>query len=332
MALAPHAGALLLALLIDAHLGDPVYPWHPVRLMGHWISKLEKDMYPKGGTPGFFQLMGGFLVMYVVLLTFAIYSGFGALLYGLTAYGPGLRLLAILGEALLIYQLLAARCLWDEGRRILQVMSVGDLVKARQEIGYLVSRETKDLTPTAIYKAAVETLTENITDGIVAPLFYYVLFGLPGMATYKCINTMDSMIGYKNERYLNFGRLAARLDDFVNLLPARMAAGLILIWALLARDNWSRGLSCFWRHRRYHSSPNAGCTESAMAGALDIQLSGPTTYFGALVERPYIGFVNQPICEKHLIKAMGYIVGVTAMTGVLAVIAAFGMGRFYGKF
>ena len=321
MLLWPNAGALALALVLDAFLGDPVYPWHPVRLMGNLISKFEKSLYTKGGTPGYYVLTGGFLVLGVLSLVGTLYALLARGIHLAYSDGGGFYLLGILLEALLIYQLLAARCLWDEGRRISKVMASGNLEKARIEIGYLVSRETKDLTPEAIYKAGVETLTENITDGIVAPILAYTCFGIIGLALYKAINTMDSMIAYKNQRYLYFGRMAAHLDDVVNFLPARLSALLIIMVAFFRRDRWRQAIHCFKLHRRYHSSPNAGCTESAMAGALNIQLSGPTTYFGLLVQRPFIGFEAGPLGEKHLKAAMAYVVWTTMAIGLSSVMA-----------
>lgn len=331
MLLAPHWLALLLALVLDALLGDPVYSWHPVRLIGLWISRLERDLYPKGGTPGYFQLTGCLLVAGVLSMVFTVY----ALLARLVALGYDAGTLGFIFatglEALLIYQLLAARCLWDEGRRIADVLALGDMERARQEIGYLVSRDTKTLSAEAIYKAAVETLTENITDGIVAPLMAYAVAGLPGMALYKAINTMDSMIAYKNERYLYFGRWAAYLDDAANFIAARVAAVLLLVVAALRGDNARSGLACLLQHRRRHSSPNAGCTESVVAGSLGISLSGPTVYFGKVVERPAIGFIKAPIGEGHLKKAMAYVVWATVLAGTLAVLGSWAMGGLYVK-
>lgn len=312
--ISPHIGALALALIMDGLLGDPVYPLHPVRLIGKLIERFEGDLYPKSAQPHYYLLTGGLLVMGVLGIVGTVYALLASLIQWL--YG-GSALFAIIGlllEGILIYQLLATRCLWDEGHRILQVMLKGDMDLAREQIGYLVSRDTKSLSASAVYKAAVETLTENITDAIVAPILAYSLLGLPGIAIYKAINTMDSMIGYKNDKYLYFGRYAARIDDGANFIPARVAAALIFIISGLRGLNMKASLRCFFLHRRFHSSPNAGCTEAAVAGALDIQLSGPTTYFGRLVDRPFIGFVSGDIQAKHLKQAMT----IVAMAGLLA--------------
>ncbi len=318
--LGPHAGALALAILLDALLGDPVYPWHPVRLFGLIIQRFEKDLYVKSATPGYYLLSGGFLVMGVLSLVGTSYALLAFVIQLIYDVQGLFYFLGIILEGLLIYQLLAARCLWDEGSRISKVMATGNLEKARKEIGYLVSRDTKDLSPQSIYKAAVETLTENITDAIVAPVLAYSMFGLVGLALYKAINTMDSMIAYKNERYLYFGRIAARLDDLANFVPARISALLIVLTSVVKRDNYKASAKCFIDHRRFHSSPNAGCTESALAGALNIQLSGPTTYFGKVTERPFIGFVAKPIDESHLSATMTYVVYATIFISIISLL------------
>lgn len=295
---------IILAFLLDARMGDPVYSWHPVRLIGLWITRLEKDLY-RESSDNRYQFTSGAILVGGVLLTVGIIYGTITMLSN--TYLPAAALFI---QAALASQLLATRCLWDEGKRILTVLRTGDLEIAQKEIGYLVSRDTASLNLDAIRKAAVETMTENLTDAIVAPLFYFGLLGLPGLAIYKAINTMDSMIGYKNHRYLYFGRFAARLDDVVNFIPARIAVVLVLSVAIFKGHDAASGWRCFLKHRRYHASPNSGCTEAAMAGVLGIQLSGPTVYFGQVVDRPWIGFNPGPVAEKHLESVLGYVVAV----------------------
>jgi adenosylcobinamide-phosphate synthase len=296
---------LTFAMIVDAIFGDPIYTWHPVRLMGLSIEYFEKRLNKNEMSNQTKLVLGGLLVALVLCLCVIVYS---------TIQGISLYLLgkfAIVIEGLLVYQLLATRCLYDEGNRILKVIQTGDLEKAQGEIGYLVSRDTDALTMQDIKKAAVETLTENITDGVIAPIFYYGLFGLSGIVLYKAINTMDSMIAYKNERYLYFGRVAAYVDDVANFIPARIASVLIILSSLIFKDNTKESLRCFKEHRTNHASPNAGCTEAAIAGALQIKLSGPTMYFGQLKEKPFIGYGPNAIEEIHIKKVMNYIISTT---------------------
>nr|WP_256371193.1 MULTISPECIES: adenosylcobinamide-phosphate synthase CbiB [unclassified Fusibacter] len=301
-------------MMLDAFLGDPIYSWHPVRLIGLLIGFLDRKLNKSEHSNLSKLALGAVLVISVILVSAWVYTAvIAACLYLLGNFTWVI-------EALLVYQLLATRCLYDEGARILKVIASDDLKKAQEEIGYLVSRDTGSLTMQDIKKAAVETLTENITDAIVAPVFYYALFGLTGIVVYKAINTMDSMIAYKNDRYLYFGRAAAYLDDAANFIPARIAAGLIMLAALISKDNVKDSLKCYKAHRGYHASPNAGCTESAVAGALEIKLSGPTFYFGVKSEKPFIGYENHPISEAHIGKVMRYILHTSVMMWMVAVL------------
>ncbi len=299
--------ALLLAIVLDSLIGDPNYRLHPIRLMGALISRLEKWLYPPQGERR--QLRRGIVLVLTCLAVVALLVG--AIQYILSTW---LADYGWLVEGVLLSQLLATRSLYAEGAKIKKVLATGDLDDARRKIGYLVSRQTEDLTVRDIYQAAVETLTENTTDAIVAPLFYYCLFGLSGIALYKMVNTLDSMIGYHNERYEYFGKFAARLDDVANFIPARLAAGFIIITALLLRGDVVSAGRCFIEQRNLHNSVNAGCTEAALAGALDIKLSGPTKYFGKLKKRPYIGYGTSDIGERQLGKTMQYVVVVAVLT------------------
>lgn len=302
--------ALLLALFVDVSLGDPVYAWHPVRLMGQLIQGLENRLYKTDVKNRQLFQRGMLLTVLAIICVATVYG----IITWLCDWLMGTWHWLLIG--LLASQLLAIRSLIDEGRRIISVMQTGTLEQAQRDIGYLVSRDTANLKATDIYKAAVETMTENITDAIVAPLFYYALFGVVGMAVYKVINTMDSMIGYKNQRYLWFGKFAARLDDVANFIPARLAAVCILLSALFLKGDSAKGVRCFIEQRKYSSSPNAGCTEAAMAGVLGISLSGPTAYFGKVVERPWIGYQLVDIGEVHLTKTIQY-VACSAIFGAL---------------
>ncbi len=307
--------ALLLAIVLDAIIGDPNYALHPVRLMGALIASGEKRLYPAEANNSK-QFMRGALLTLCCLLIAATISV--VLFFGLAKYAPNYGWIV---QGVLLSQLLATRSLYDEGARILGVLKHGSLAEARQKIAYLVSRQTDRLSKRDIYKAAVETMIENTTDAIVAPLFYYSLFGFVGMALYKMINTLDSMIAYRNARYEYFGKFAARLDDVANFVPARLAALFIILLTIVFRDDTANSLRCFWRQRHLHSSPNAGCTEAAIGGALGIKLSGPTVYFGELKARPYIGSGSVEIGDAHLAKSLKYVIGVAVLAGTLSCVA-----------
>ncbi len=303
-----------MAIVLDTLVGDPNYRLHPIRLMGGLISWLEKWLY--GATHGARRQFINGLVLVIICLN--IVAAAATLLHfccvGLfSVYGW-------IAEGVVLSQLLATRSLYAEGGRIDKVLASGTIEQARQQIGYLVSRETKDLTKRDIYQAAVETMTENTTDAIVAPLFYYALFGLTGIALYKMINTLDSMVGYRNQRYEYFGKFAARLDDVANFIPARLAAFFIMLLAVVLRDDVASSARCFFEQRNIHNSVNAGCTEAAMAGALGIKLSGPTYYFGKLKERPYIGYGTSDITAEHLRQSMRYVIGVAILSYLMALL------------
>lgn len=270
---------------LDWLLGDP-YTWpHPVKWLGQLISRLEPRLrrrYPD--SPAGRRCAGRVLV---VLTASAA---------GLTA-AAGLVLAALIQPWLALavqvwfgYQLLAARCMIQESSRTRALLSAGDLPAARRQTGMLVGRETADLDAAALIRANVETLAENTTDGVIAPLFWMVIGGLPLMAVYKAINTMDSMVGYKNDRYRDFGRAAALTDDAASFIPARLAAVLMILAAAVhPKLSGASARRCFRRDRFQHTSPNSAQTESVCAGALGIRLGGPHVYFGEVIDKPWIG-------------------------------------------
>ena len=276
--------ALILGFLIDLLLGDPRWLYHPVRIIGNGISLLEKilrRMFPK--TPGGEKTAGFFLVLLI-----CIGSGGVPFLLLYLAYHIH-TVLGIALETFMCYQMLAVKSLKAESMRVYEALKKPDLPGARTAVSMIVGRDTRSLSAAGVTKAAVETIAENTSDGIIAPLFYMAIGGPALMFLYKGINTMDSMVGYKNEKYLHFGRYAAKLDDIANYIPARISAWLMILASMCAGFDWKNAKKIFLRDRYNHASPNSAQTEAVMAGALDIQLAGNAFYFGKLYEKPTIG-------------------------------------------
>ena len=308
--------AVLGGFLLDAVFGDPTWLPHPVVLMGRCITALENHLrtaLPK--TPQG-ELVGGGVVAVVLPLGTLAVTGLACHLAAALHPALGLAL-----QMFWCAQALAAKGLVQESRNVYRELVKGDLPAARRAVARIVGRDTQALTAEGVTKAAVETVAENASDGVIAPLFYMLIGGAPLALTYKAINTMDSMLGYKNEKYLYFGRCAAKLDDAANWLPSRLAA---LLWVAAAAltGNSARGAWRIWRRDRHnHASPNSAQTESACAGALGVQLAGPAYYFGEYYDKPTIGDPLRPIEPQDILRAnrMMYAESVLALVIGLAV-------------
>lgn len=303
--------ALILGFLIDLLLGDPRWLYHPVRIIGNGISLLEKilrRMFPK--TPGGEKTAGFFLVLLI-----CIGSGGVPFLLLYLAYHIH-TVLGIALETFMCYQMLAVKSLKAESMRVYEALKKPDLPGARTAVSMIVGRDTQSLSAAGVTKAAVETIAENTSDGIIAPLFYMAIGGPALMFLYKGINTMDSMVGYKNEKYLHFGRYAAKLDDIANYIPARISAWLMILASFFAGFDWKNAKKIFLRDRYNHASPNSAQTEAVMAGALDIQLAGNAFYFGKLYEKPTIGDAVREV-ETEDIKRANRLLYASAALGTL---------------
>ncbi len=291
-------GAIACGFFLDLLLGDPVWLPHPVVLMGKAIVGLERvfrRIFP--ATPAGLRLGGTLLAVLLPVGTLAITW---SIVLGASYLHPALGFGV---QVLWCWQALAVKGLAQESRRVYTALTTDSLSAARKAVSRIVGRDTEALTSEGVTRAAVETVAENFADGVLAPLFYMTIGGAPLALAYKAVNTMDSMIGYKNERYLQFGRAAAKLDDGANYLPARLAA---LLWiaaaSLVGQD--AKGAFRIWRRdRRNHPSPNSAQTESACAGALGIQLAGPAWYFGMLHEKPTIGDGCRPVEPEDILRA-----------------------------
>ena len=307
--------AVLGGFVLDTLFGDPPWLPHPVVLMGKAISALEKRLRARLPQTPQGELLGGAVVAFTLPVgTF--------LLTSLVCLGAA-KLSPWLGLAVQMFwcgQALAAKGLAQESTNVYRALIKPDLPAARKAVSRIVGRDTQNLTLEGVTKAAVETVAENASDGVIAPLLYMLLGGAPLALTYKAINTMDSMLGYKNEKYLYFGRAAAKLDDAANYLPSRLA-GLLWCAAAALTGNSPKGAWRIWRDRRCHASPNSAQTESACAGALGVQLAGPAYYFGEYYAKPTIGDPLRPIEPEDIRRAnrMMYAESVLALAVGLAV-------------
>ena len=308
--------ALVLGFFIDLLVGDPRWLYHPVRIIGNGISFLEscfRRWFPatqKG------ERMGGFLLVILICAGSALVP-LGILYVAYEIH----TLLGIGMETFFCYQMLAVKSLKQESMRVFEELEKGDLKGARYAVSMIVGRDTRSLDEAGVTKAAVETVAENTSDGIIAPLFYMAIGGPVLMFFYKGVNTMDSMVGYKNEKYLNFGRYAAKLDDILNYIPARISAWLMIAGARVLGFDSKNAVKIFKRDRYNHASPNSAQTEAVMAGALDIQLAGNAYYFGKLCKKPTIGDAIRPVEIKDIPRANQLLyVSAAIGTGIFAVI------------
>lgn len=297
--------SLWLIVGLDWILKDPQWLYHPVQFFGFLIQTSEKWIRLKQGD-GVTRFSGVLLVLSILAFVWMCHS---VILLMLARIHP---VSVFLYKLYLGYSLLAAGALMEEGRRIYKVLSGGDLLEARRQLSYLVSRDTADLSKEDLIRGAIETLSENITDGIVSPLFYWALFGIEGMLVFKVISTFDSMIGYKNTKYLHLGWFAARFDDVLNYIPARLAAVLVVISAGVLGLDSREGWRIFLRDHRKHASPNSACTESAVAGALHISLGGPSIYFGQTVDKPVIGD-GAMAQDQRILQDVNRLIGVSTL-------------------
>lgn len=303
--------ALAAGFLIDLAVGDPGWLYHPVCLIGSLISFLEKilrKIFPKSKNG---ELAAGALeVLLVCLLSAGVPFLAVRFLYGVQKWA-GFAL-----ETFWCYQLFATKSLKTESMKVYDRLKNGTIEEARHAVSMIVGRDTKELTEEGVTKATVETVAENTSDGIIAPMFYMAIGGVWLMFLYKGINTMDSMLGYKNDKYLYFGRFAAKLDDVANYIPARLSGWFMVAATVFVNMDTKNAANIYKRDRRNHASPNSAQTEAAMAGALDVQLAGNACYFGKLYEKPTIGDPIRAI-EPEDIRRSNRLLYATSILGLL---------------
>lgn len=310
-----HTAAFCLGFLLDLLIGDPHCFWHPVRLIGCLITKLEKELLKETGTGDRKNEVkkGRILVALVLMTTIAVTA---LILIGAYMLHP---YLGVMTETLMTYQILAAKCLREESMKVYRCLKGKDLKAAQKAVSMIVGRDTAVLDEEGVAKAAIETVAENTSDGVIAPMLYTAVGGPVFGFVYKAVNTMDSMIGYKNDKYLYFGRAAARLDDVMNYLPARISACFMILASFLGGKGFDgrRAYKIYKRDRHNHASPNSAQTESVCAGALGIQLAGDASYFGRIVKKPYIGDALRPV-EYEDIRRANRLMYRTAWIGEIA--------------
>ncbi len=278
------AVSIFAGFLLDCLFGDPLSAAHPVVLMGKLISFLEKKLRHKySKTPQGERIAGTVMALMVPFIS----AGVGFVLLWLCYLIHPWAYFAL--SAFLCWQCFAARCLMTESKKVVTALRNDGLDAGRRQVAMLVGRDTEKLTDEQVVKAAVETVAENTSDGVVAPLCWMIVGGVVGGLFYKAVNTMDSMVGYKNDKYLHFGRFAAKFDDAVNYIPARLSALAMIGAAFLLKLDGKNAWRIWRRDRRNHASPNSAQTESVCAGALRVQLGGNASYFGKVYEKPTIG-------------------------------------------
>ena len=318
-----HMLAFFGGFLLDLLLGDPQGFPHPIRLIGGMIARLESALLGDRDLSDREKFRRG--VVLAVLAPAASVLVTGAILILTWKLHT---VLGILAETVMTWQILAVRCLETESMKVYQCLKRDDLPAARKAVSMIVGRDTECLDADGVARAAIETVAENTSDGVIAPMLYTALGGPVLGFFYKTVNTMDSMVGYKNDRYLYFGRAAARFDDAVNYLPARISALLMILAAFLGGRQFSgkRAFSIWRRDNRKHASPNSAQTESVCAGALGIRLAGDARYFGKIVKKPYIGDPLRPVEAEDIRRANRLMYGTAWLSegiclGIMAVVA-----------
>lgn len=285
---------ILLAFILDLILGDPHWLLHPVRLIGRLIEFLENN-FRKTKIP--LKISGGLLMICIVSFTLGISFLLIKFAYWLNYYS------GLLLSSVLVYFAIAPRNLYDESMKIYNFLREGNMESARKNLSMLVGRDTNELSEKEIIRASVETIAENGVDAVISPLFYAMIGGAPLAIVYRAINTMDSMVGYKNKRYIDFGWAAARLDDAVNYIPARLSAILIPLSSLIYGKDWIGSFKIVYRDGKKNPSPNSGIPEAAVAGALGIRLGGLNYYGGVPSDKPFIGDCSSELSIRHIKEA-----------------------------
>ncbi|KEI00413.1 cobalamin biosynthesis protein [Clostridium botulinum] len=302
---------IYLAFILDCILGDPYWFPHPVRFIGKYISFFEKQIKKANLKNTTLKIWGVFLTLSTIGLTYGICFG---ILKAVYIINP--KVYYVL-NIVILWTCIAPKCLANEAIKIYTELANNNIEKSRKQLSYIVGRDTDNLDEGEITRAVVETVGENTSDGIIAPLMYMFIGGAPLALTYKAVNTLDSMVGYKEDIYLNFGWFSAKLDDVVNYIPARLTALFMIISAFILRFDYKNCIKIINRDKNNHTSPNAGYPESAMAGALRVKLGGTNSYFGKLTYKPTIGDKLKKLEKEDIRKSTVLMYGTTIVSIVI---------------
>lgn len=315
-----HMIAFVCGFVLDLVFGDPHALPHPIRLIGTLIAGLEKKLLKLQMRDEKKEFYKGILLVVLVLFS----TGAVAALVLVVAYWLH-PVAGIVIESVMTYRILATKCLKDESMKVYQSLNEQGLEAGRVAVSMIVGRDTNVLDETGVVKAAVETVAENTSDGVIAPMLYTALGGPVLGFVYKAVNTMDSMVGYKNDKYLYFGRAAAKLDDVVNFIPARISAYLMIAAAYIGGKAFDgkQAYRIYKRDRRNHASPNSAQTESVCAGALGIQLAGDASYFGKVVKKPYIGDAHRAVEREDIVRVNRLMYVTAVISEVLCLVIMF---------
>lgn len=303
--------ALIIGYVLDSIVGDPQGCFHPIRLIGNMISFVENKLREKCSSGSDERKAGAILWVTVVLTSFMVPY---VILFISAKINRGL---AFILEGIMCYYILAAKSLKDESMKVYTSLKNNNLQEARKNLSYIVGRDVENLNENSVAKAAVETVAENTSDGVIAPMLYIMLGGAPLGFMYKAINTLDSMVGYKNEKYIDMGRFSAIADDVANYIPARLSAYAMIASAFILKMNYNNAYRIYKRDRYNHKSPNSAHTESVCAGALSIMLGGDNYYGGKLVSKPTIGDNIREV-ETEDIKRANKLMYATSLLCLLA--------------
>lgn len=315
-----HMIAFVCGFVLDLLFGDPHWMPHPIRAIGALIAELEKKLLDFKQRDEKREFHKGIVLVVLVLLC----TGIVAAIILLGAYWMH-PVAGVVIESVMTYQILATKCLKDESMRVYTSLKEEGLKAGQKAVSMIVGRDTNVLDETGVVKAAVETVAENTSDGVIAPMLYTALGGPVLGFVYKAVNTMDSMVGYKNDKYLYFGRAAAKLDDVVNFIPARISAYLMIAAAYIGGKAFDgkQAYRIYKRDRRKHASPNSAQTESVCAGALGVQLAGDASYFGKVVKKPYIGDAHRAVEREDIVRVNQLMYVTAVISEVLCLVIMF---------
>lgn len=303
--------ALTIGMVLDFIIGDPYNPFHPVRIIGGFGLKVEKVF--RKLLKNNLKIAGLLTWLIILIATFSVTRIIVVSCYNVN------NILGTLVEGILLYFCISSKGLRVEGMKVLDSLMNGDLNKARKQLSYIVGRDTENLDEAGVTRAVIETVAENMSDGVIAPIFFAVIGGAPFAMAYKAINTCDSMFGYKNDKYIDFGFVSAKMDDVANYIPARLTAYLIIIASMITGFDYKESYRIYKRDRYNHTSPNSAHPEAAVAGALGIQLGGANYYFGKLVEKPTIGDMKKTIDKSDLHKTNQLLMTVTFLAFFISI-------------